>query len=168
MIARIFLIIVLVFVIGCETEFEQKRRLRKQEDQLEAEFKKQQNELKRYQEQQKHMLESTAKERFAYLYSLKDYNGKRLEHYDYVKNIQLIEDSENKYRVIAKMFSASDLKINFYLFLHDDKGLLVGHYYYYYRTPLMGRLKKLQTTEKEFKVKTTGKPSYFRIVLVYK
>ncbi|WP_372364737.1 hypothetical protein [Candidatus Uabimicrobium sp. HlEnr_7] len=163
-----FILLFILAIIGCETEHERKRRLRKEEDRVKVEFKKQENEYKRYEEQQHHMLYSTAKERFAYLYDLKKYNGKRLEYYDYIKNVELIEVSKSKYRAVVKMYSAQDLKINFYLFLHDDKGLLVGQYRYYNRVPLMGRLKKLQTTEKEFTVKTTGVPSYFRVALVYK
>lgn len=169
MITRGFLLLLLVCVIiGCETEHERKRRLRKEEDRVKLEFKKQENEYKRYEEQQQHMLYSTAKERFAYLYDLKKYNGKRLNHYDYIKNVQLIEESKNKYKAVVKMYSTETIKINFYLFLHDDKGLLVGQHRYYNRIPMMGRLKKLQTTEKEFTIKTDGTPSYFRIALVYK
>lgn len=167
MIIRVILFILVIFSTGCETKREREKRLKNEEVRLDVELTKVKAAFNRYDQQKNHIMHATAKERFAYLYSLKEYNGKPLKYYDYVTGVEVIEKSNNSYRIVTKMFSKRDVKINFYLFLYDDKGLIIGQYYWHNSIPFAGTLKKGQSLEKEFTITTSGTPSYFQISLVY-
>ena len=124
----IFTVIFALLTVACETEREKKKRLNRKLKELDYKINTLNHKVENLSTEQEKTWVSSAKERFAFLYEMHKYDGKDLENEAYIKKVSFNKKKKGVYYVTVDIRSIHDIRPEFYIYLLDRKGLILGHY----------------------------------------